>query len=89
MMRNSVALFLKAAKRNLPAFGWNPNDIPDPQSLETVEHSKLRWDEIENSHTLPCWTGYKQLIQLRRDSPALKDGDLSKVDVQFSEEGSG
>lgn len=80
-------LVSEGRKKEFAAFGWNPNDIPDPQSLETVEHSKLRWDEIEKQPHAAMLDWYKQLIQLRRDSPALKDGDLSKVDVQFSEEG--
>ena len=32
-------------KQNLAAFGWNPNDIPDPQSPKTFQCSKLNWDE--------------------------------------------
>ena len=33
-------------KREFAAFGWNPEEIPDPESVETFERSKLKWDEI-------------------------------------------
>lgn len=80
-------LVSEGRKREFAAFVWNPEDIPDPQSPQTVENSKLKWEEIEKQPHVAMLDWYKQLIQLRRSSPYLMDGDLSKVDVKFSEEG--
>ncbi|HEV2962519.1 MAG TPA: malto-oligosyltrehalose trehalohydrolase [Candidatus Angelobacter sp.] len=39
-------------------------DIPDPQSIETFERSKLNWDLAENKNPVLDW--YKALIVLRK-----------------------
>lgn len=77
-------------KREFAAFGWSPDQIPDPEKRETFERSKLNWDEVrwvEGSGRVHAdmlaW--YKQLIQLRRSSPSLNDGDMGHVRVAFDE----
>jgi maltooligosyltrehalose trehalohydrolase len=67
------------------AFGWDPEEVPDPQSAETFRRSKLRWSEAhEEPHaTLLRW--YKDLIALRRSRPELTDGRLDCVEVRFDE----
>ncbi len=67
------------------AFGWNPDDIPDPGMKETFERSKLRWDEVHEGRHADMLEGYRKLIQLRRGSASLNDGDMSHVKVQFDE----
>ena len=77
-------------KREFAAFGWSPDEIPDPEKRETFERSRLNWDEL-GWHEVHCgkhaemlaW--YKQLIQLRRSSPSLNDGDMGHVRVAFDE----
>jgi maltooligosyltrehalose trehalohydrolase len=72
-------------RREFAAFGWRPEDVPDPQSFETFERSKLNWSELDNEpHTgLAAW--YRRLIQLRREIPALSDGRLERVRTIFDE----
>ena len=72
-------------KSEFKAFGWDPDSIPDPQERETFERSKLNWNELsEEPHaTLRAW--HKQLIALRRSTPALTDGRLDRVQVSFDE----
>jgi maltooligosyltrehalose trehalohydrolase len=41
--------------------------IPDPQSLETFQLSKLRWDETTTELHLYMLNLYRSLLQLRRD----------------------
>jgi maltooligosyltrehalose trehalohydrolase len=67
------------------AFGWRPEEIPDPQALETFSRAKLNWDEIDHEphKTLLDW--YRRLIALRKGTPDLADGDLSGVEVQFDD----
>jgi maltooligosyltrehalose trehalohydrolase len=67
------------------AFGWNPNDIPDPGKRETFERSKLKWDEVREGQHAEMLEWYRKLIRLRHNSPSLNDGDLRHVKVQFDE----
>jgi maltooligosyltrehalose trehalohydrolase len=72
-------------RREFAPFGWKSEDVPDPQARETFECSKLNWNEREiEPHTgLAAW--YRQLIQLRREIPALSDGRLERVRTTFDE----
>ena len=55
-------------------FGWNPEDIPDPQDSATFERSRLRREDLNDRQAaLLRWT--KALIQLRKDEPSLGAGD--------------
>jgi maltooligosyltrehalose trehalohydrolase len=67
------------------AFGWDPDEVPDPQSAETFQRSKLNWAEIkEEPHASLCdW--HRQLIRLRREIPALGSGPLDSVAVRYDE----
>jgi maltooligosyltrehalose trehalohydrolase len=67
------------------AFGWDPEEVPDPQEEETFQRSKLPWGEInEEPHaTLLEW--YKSLIQLRRGHSALTDGRMDLLEVSYDE----
>jgi maltooligosyltrehalose trehalohydrolase len=67
------------------AFGWNPNDIPDPEKRETFERSKLKWDEVHEGQHEEMLEWYRRLIGLRRSSASLNDEDLGHVTVQFDE----
>ena len=42
----------RAGGAEFAAFGWNPEEIPDPQAVETFERSKLNWSEHEAE--APC-----------------------------------
>ena len=72
-------------KREFAVFGWDPRVIPDPESAETFERSKLRWNEADEGRHREMLEWYRKLIHLRRSSPALNDGDLGHVKVQFDE----
>jgi maltooligosyltrehalose trehalohydrolase len=67
------------------AFGWNPNDIPDPGKKETFERSKLKWDEVHEGQHAEMLEWYRKLIRLRHSSASLNDGDLGHVTVEFDE----
>ena len=72
-------------KRDFAAFGWKSEEIPDPESPETFQRSKLNWSEVhEGQHAeMLDWT--KKLIRLRRSSPSLNDGDTGHLSVRFDE----
>jgi maltooligosyltrehalose trehalohydrolase len=69
------------------AFGWNPEDIPDPEDVETFRRSKLKWDEIHQGRHEEMLDWYRRLIQLRRGSVSLNDGSPGHVKARFNEGG--
>jgi maltooligosyltrehalose trehalohydrolase len=81
-----MAKSVKAGRQaEFAAFGWNPEEIPDPESRETFERSKLKWDEVHTGQHAEMLEWYRKLIGLRRGSASLNDGDLGHVRVQFDE----
>lgn len=53
-------------KREFAAFGWKPDDIPDPQDPATFERSKLRWEELNRQPHRETLEWYRRLLALRR-----------------------
>jgi maltooligosyltrehalose trehalohydrolase len=82
-----MALAVKTGRQGeFAAFGWNPADIPDPESVDTFYRSKLNWDEVHEGRHDEMLEWYRNLIRLRRDSPSLNDGGPGKTEVLFDEE---
>jgi maltooligosyltrehalose trehalohydrolase len=67
------------------AFGWKPEDVPDPQDAETFQRSKLNWEEISREPHASLLDWYKKLIRLRRSTSALTDGRMERVEATFDE----
>jgi len=67
-------------------FGWQSQDIPDPQSLETFARSRLDWQEPDREGHAEILNWHRELIRLRRKHPALTSGRLELVQVDFREE---
>jgi maltooligosyltrehalose trehalohydrolase len=72
-------------RREFAAFGWNPEEIPDPQAIETFERSKLNWSERDKEPHAGLLEWHRRLIELRRKIPSLSDGRLEGVRVNFDE----
>lgn len=72
-------------RREFAAFGWKPEEVPDPQALETFQRSKLIWDEINSGDHAGILDWHQKLIQLRRAEPGLTDGVRENVAVSFNE----
>jgi maltooligosyltrehalose trehalohydrolase len=68
------------------SFGWDPNQVPDPQAETTFEASKLRWDEVASAPHEGLLAWYQQLIGLRPRLRTLADPRLSSVEVDVDEE---
>jgi maltooligosyltrehalose trehalohydrolase len=73
-------------RREFAAFGWDPEDVPDPQAKESFERSKLRWDELEEQPHADLLDWHRQLLRLRASTPELADGRLDRVRTLFDEE---
>jgi maltooligosyltrehalose trehalohydrolase len=72
-------------RKEFAAFGWEPSSVPDPQSLETFERSRLRWDELASPEHAELLAWYRALIATRRQHPSLRDGQYQEVAVTFDE----
>lgn len=78
-------LVSEGRRKEFAAFGWNPDEIPDPQSPATFQRTKLTWNERSRPPHAEMLDWYKRLIALRRSTPDLNDPDLGHVHVQCSE----
>jgi maltooligosyltrehalose trehalohydrolase len=72
-------------RKEFGAFGWKPDEVPDPQDPGTFERSKLNWQESSAGHHAEMLAWHRQLIQLRRTEPALSDGRLGLSSTRFDE----
>ncbi len=61
-------------KREFAAFGWQPDQVPDPNDVATFTRSRLDWTEIEVEPHASMVAWYRRLIELRRGLPGLRDG---------------
>jgi maltooligosyltrehalose trehalohydrolase len=74
-------------RREFAAFGWDPEDVPDPQAPETFLRSKLDWSEPAREPHASLLAWHRRLVRLRRVYPELTDGRLDRVRVDFDEAG--
>jgi maltooligosyltrehalose trehalohydrolase len=73
-------------KREFSAFGWLPEEVADPETRETFERSKLNWNEMHEEKHAAMLDWCRRLIELRKSSGALTDGNPRHVKVRFDEE---
>jgi maltooligosyltrehalose trehalohydrolase len=79
-------LISEGRKREFAAFGWNPESIPDPESPETFQRSKLHWDERNEREHAGMLAWYRDLIRLRRTTPCLNDGEPGHTRASYDEQ---
>ena len=79
-------LVSEGRKREFATFGWNPDEIPEPQDERTFLRSKLKWEEQSASTHVEMLAWYKQLIHLRKTHPQLASGSLEDTRVEYSED---
>ncbi len=72
-------------RNEFKAFGWKPEDVPDPQDPQTFERSKLKWSEVGTPPHSEMLAWYRQLIALRKDRMDLTSGLLEDVEVKCDE----
>jgi maltooligosyltrehalose trehalohydrolase len=72
-------------RREFSAFGWDPDEVPDPQSIDTFQRSKLDWSDLDREPQRGLLDWHRQLIRLRYQMPELSDGRLDRVHVRFDE----
>jgi maltooligosyltrehalose trehalohydrolase len=62
-------------RREFAAFGWAPEDVPDPQDVDSFERSKLDWDELAAPEHSRLFAWYRALIRLRAVEPSLTSSE--------------
>ena len=82
-------LVSEGRKKDFAAFGWNEDEIPDPEAPETFESSKLNWSEVQHGKHAEMLRWTKDLIQLRRCTVDLNDGDFGHLSVSCTQDGKG
>ena len=73
-------------QREFAAFGWSPQQVPDPQAFTSFECSKLQWQECTEPQHASMRDWYKAIIKLRRSHPSLQNDALEGVQVEYSED---
>ncbi len=79
-------LVCEGRKRDFAAFGWNEDEVPDPESRETFDRSKLNWSEVHEGEHAEMLAWVKECIKLRRCTVDLNDGDFGHTEVSCTSE---
>ena len=74
-------------RREFASFGWDPEEVPDPQDPETFRRSKLDWAEVSLPSHRDLLDWHRRLITLRRSTPSITDGRFDDVRVDYDEAG--
>lgn len=72
-------------RHEFAAFGWKPEDVPDPQALRTFEQSKLDWSETDREPHASMLRWYRDLIRLRHRFGDLSNGHMDAAVVHADE----
>ncbi|MCB0324143.1 MAG: malto-oligosyltrehalose trehalohydrolase [Bdellovibrionales bacterium] len=75
----------RGRQREFKAFGWKPDQVPDPQAEDTYRRSRLDWTELSLEHHQELLDWYRALIQLRRSEHQLSNPSLATIEVHFDE----
>lgn len=66
--------------REFQAFGWRPENVPDPQAQTTFERSRLDWSELDGMPHQGILQWHRRLLRLRQEAAELHpDGPLKVV----------
>jgi maltooligosyltrehalose trehalohydrolase len=76
----------RGRREEFAGFGWKPDEIPDPNSPETVARSILVWDEMSTGSHAELLEWHRKLIELRHRLPSLTDGRMWEMNVSYDEE---
>jgi len=79
-------LVSEGRKKEFAAFGWNPTSIPDPENRDTFTRSKLNWNDLKSPDHAQMLAWHRDLIHLRRATPALNNGEPGKTKVLYNQQ---
>jgi maltooligosyltrehalose trehalohydrolase len=75
----------RGRRQEFAAFGWRPEQIPDPLAESTYRASILDWSEVHEGAHRELLQWYAALARLRRETPELRDGRRDRMRVEFDE----
>jgi maltooligosyltrehalose trehalohydrolase len=82
-----LAEAVRTGRRNeFRSFGWDPEQVPDPQDPATVERSTLDWTQLSRPPHAELLRWYRDLIALRRATPDLRDDGFPDVSVDVDDD---
>jgi len=81
-----AAAVTNGRRAEFASHGWAAQDVPDPQDEATYRRSQLDWAEPHEGAHARLLRWYRDLVALRRNEPALGDGRLDLVEVDFDED---
>ncbi|MGI8999777.1 MAG: DUF3459 domain-containing protein [Candidatus Limnocylindria bacterium] len=76
-----AAAVRRGRREEFVAFGWDADEVPDPQASATFETSRWNWEERTCEPHAGVLAWYRQLLALRRERATLRDGDREAVEV--------
>lgn len=68
-------------KKEFEDFGFDDN-VPDPQSEDTFNQSKLQWQQRNKDYHLITLNWYKELIRMRKTLSSLKEFEKSNTNAE-------
>ena len=79
-------LVSEGRRREFADFGFDGDEIPNPEDPATFTKSKLDWSEVAEGIHAEMHDYVRSLIRIRRKSICLNDGDRRHMKVTFSDE---
>lgn len=76
----------RGRRHEFASFGWDPEDVPDPQAEKTFTDSKLQWNERSKEPHRSVLDWYRILIRYRKTHSDLMDFDRLNTEITFSRE---
>ncbi len=73
-------------RREFADHGWEGEEIPDPQDHGSRDASVLRWQERRSGSHQRVLDWYHDLIDLRRQTPELRDSRLDAIEVRVHDD---
>jgi maltooligosyltrehalose trehalohydrolase len=70
-------------RREFADYGWDAEEIPDPQDPETWRSSVLDWTEYDESPHRELLAWYRDLLALRARTPDLRDDRLDSAGITY------
>ena len=76
-------------RREFSRFGWDPEQVPDPQDPATFAASRLDWRQPLEGHHAEMLGWYRDLVRLRRQLAPLTAGPVGGTGVELDADSGG
>jgi len=74
-------------RHEFAAFGWSPDDVPDPIDPATFDSASLRWDERAEGDHATTLAYYRRLLHLLATHPDLGAGPSPPTEAEGHDDG--